>query len=190
MRGAGQLGAIMRSRSVRAKLLFVILSTVHCLGCQQPGPATVQVNGVKNVMQDGDLFIAGAPTAEGLSEMKRQGVRTVIDFRGEDEGVAEERQAAAALGLDYIHIPMKPDSMSPEQVSALTKAMGKHRNQKVLMHCAGGNRAAAMYGAYLQDSGQCSPEQAVDRAKRAGMTNPKTEAALRGCFAPATGSRK
>lgn len=144
---------------------------VALTACHQPNPQPVGIAGVKNVTRDGNVYIAGAPTDEGLREMKSRGVTTVIDLRGEQEGTAAERAAAESLGLHYIHIPMKSDQMTPEQAKAVVDGFEKHRGEKILLHCAGGNRAGAAYGAYLGATGRCNVEDAIRAAEKAGMKN-------------------
>lgn len=157
------------SRILRAA--FVGLVAVALAACHQPNPQPIEIAGVKNVVQDDHIYIAGAPTESGLREMKLRGVTTIIDLRGEQEGTAAERAAAASLGLNYIHIPMKSDQLTPEQAGAVVAGFEKHKGEKILLHCAGGNRAGAAYGAYLGVSGKCSAEEALRAAEKAGMKN-------------------
>ncbi|MBI5762018.1 MAG: tyrosine-protein phosphatase [Planctomycetes bacterium] len=153
------------------KAVFVGLMAAALAACHQPNPQPIDIAGVKNVTRDGDVYIAGAPTTEGLREMKSRGVTTIIDLRGEQEGAAEERAHAKSLGLHYIHIPMKSDQMTPEQAKAVVDGFEKHKGEKILLHCAGGNRAGAAYGAYLGVSGKCTGEQALRAAEKAGLKN-------------------
>lgn len=156
-------------------LAGVLLSS----GCARKGPAAVSdVSGVKNLSCDGDIYIAGTPTPEGLAALKARGVRTVIDLRQPQEGTAEEAAAANALGLRYINIPMKSDVMTEAQAGALMEAMNQAGDEPVLLHCAGASRAGAAYGLYLGKSGTCPTKEAIDRAKAAGMRNEKLKADL------------
>ncbi|OWY71833.1 hypothetical protein B7486_09235 [cyanobacterium TDX16] len=146
-------------------------------GCSQAGPARVaDVQGVKNLSRDGDIYIAGTPTPEGLEELKRRGVKTVIDLRQPKEGTAEEEAAARALGLRYINIPMESDKFTDAQASAVLEAMEQAGGEPVLMHCAGASRAGAAYGLYLGKTDKCPTAEAIERARAAGMKNPKLEA--------------
>ncbi len=128
--------------------------------------------------QAGDVYVAGAPTEAGLREMKARGITTVIDLRGENEGVAQERATAAALGLTYIHIPMKSDQMTSEQARAVVDGFAKHKGEKILLHCAGGNRAGAAYGVYLGATG-CTTDEAIRMAEKAGLKNEALKKATR-----------
>jgi protein tyrosine phosphatase (PTP) superfamily phosphohydrolase (DUF442 family) len=163
----------------RVQLLLV--SLVLLQGCAQPAasPTAIEIKGVRSTVQDGDTFIAGTPTREGLTQMKSRGVTAVIDFRDTPEEVAAEKAVAAELGLDYVNIPMRPDEITQEMATLLMEQMSRHKHEKVLLHCSGGNRAAAMYGVYLGFSGKYSTEDAIRRAKQTGLRNPKTESQLK-----------
>lgn len=149
-------------------------------GCVHEGPSAVtDISGVKNLSRDGDIYISGTPTPQGLDELRHRGIKTVIDLRQPKEGTAEEAAAAEALGLRYINIPMEGDKMTDAQASEVLKAMEHAGDQPVLMHCAGASRAGAAYGLYLGKSGKCPTEKAIDRAKSAGLKNPKLEEDLK-----------
>ena len=150
-------------------ILTAVVSAVLC-ACHRPSPHPIEIQGVKNVAQAGHVYVAGAPTEAGLREMKARGVTTVIDLRGADEGVAQERAQAVALGLNYIHIPMQSDQMTSDQARAVVDGFETHKGEKILLHCAGGNRAGAAYGVYLGAQG-CKTDEAIRMAERAGLKN-------------------
>ncbi|HKQ46771.1 MAG TPA: sulfur transferase domain-containing protein [Phycisphaerae bacterium] len=144
-------------------------------GCAQPdgGPVTIPTTSVKNLKQDGAVFVAGAPTPEGLDEMKDRGVTTIIDLRRPEEAAYDEEAAARARGLNYIRLPMPSDQLTPQQADAFIDALRPHEHEKVLIHCAGGSRAAAMYGLYLGTEKSCPTAEALRRARQAGLKNEK-----------------
>ncbi len=146
-------------------------------GCSSPeGPVEVaDVNGVKNLNQDGRIYIAGTPSPDGLDELKSRGVKTVIDLRRPEELSGGEAEAARQRGITYFHLPMQSDQVTEEQAARFMKIMRENESEPVLLHCAGGNRAGAMYGLYLGASGQCPLDEAIKRAKAAGLRNEKLE---------------
>ncbi|GMU32627.1 MAG: protein tyrosine phosphatase family protein [Planctomycetia bacterium] len=166
----------MRWRENFRGIRLCIVAIGLMAGCSQTGPERVaDVQGVKNLSRDGDIYIAGTPTPEGLEGLKQRGVKTVIDLRQPKEGTADEEAAARALGLRYINIPMESDKLTDAQASAVLEAMEQAGGEPVLMHCSGGNRAGAAYGLYLGKTGKCPTAEAIDRARAAGMKNPKIE---------------
>lgn len=139
-------------------------------GCAQPKPQEPAAD-VKNLVHQDRYYIAGTPTEAGLRRMAREGVKTVIDLRRDDEPLADENKLAESLGMKYFRVPMQSDHMTPDQANAFLEAMELAGNEPVMIHCAGGSRAGAMYGLYLGARGACSAEEAVRRAREAGLKN-------------------
>lgn len=162
----------MSNRFIPCAAVFLLLSLA---GCEQPsgGPVAVSSTTVKNLKQDDAVFVAGAPTPEGLDEMKDRGVTTIIDLRRPEEAAYDEEAAARARGLNYIRLPMPSDQLTPQQAEAFIDALRPHDQEKVLIHCASGSRAAAMYGLYLGAEKNCATAEALRRAKQAGLKNDK-----------------
>lgn len=160
---------------IAVSLVFLVILQSGCAQ-QGGGPAKVtDVSGVKNLSRDGRVYVAGTPTAEGLDQLKQRGVKTVIDLRMPQEVKPEEVQAAKDRGMTYVSIPMQSDKLTDEQMNTFMDAMRQTGDEPVLVHCAGASRAGAMYGLYLGKSGQCPAEEAVRRAKAAGLKNEKLE---------------
>lgn len=151
------------------------------IGCQSapPTPGAIEIAGVRNLAQAGDVYIAGRPDADGLASLKARGVATVIDLRQDGEVGQGDLDAAEQAGLVRVHLPMTSSGITDEQAEAFLDAMKKHAGQPILIHCGGANRAGAMYGLYLGATGKCSPEEAVARAKQAGMRSEKLASDLK-----------
>lgn len=154
---------------IAAALLFISAFP----GCSRKtaDPVAIQTMEVKNLKQDGRFYVGGAPTLQGLDDVKSLGVTTIIDLRQPNEDPLNEPVAARTKGFHYIRLPMSGDRLSADQAERFMEAMHQHDGEKVLIHCAGGNRAAAMYGLYLGASGACPTREALERAKKAGLTN-------------------
>jgi uncharacterized protein (TIGR01244 family) len=106
----------------------------------------------------GRVVIGGQPTAAGLAWAKAQGVRTVVDLRGADEprgsGDAasfDEAAAVAALGLEYVRLPLDGGEapFTPEAVDRFARLMAGSGDSGVLLHCASGRRASYLWTAWL-----------------------------------------
>ena len=143
------------------------------------GPAPVSDTSAKNLHRDGDILIAGEPTPAGLEALHAQGVKTVIDLRTEPDKMATEKELAQKLGMKYFAIPMQSNELTDQQAAELLRAMKQHDHGEVLIHCAGGNRAAGAYGYYLGATGQCPIQEALERAKNAGLKNPQLAESVR-----------
>jgi len=93
------------------------------------------------------LSVGGQPSEEQLQSLAREGVKTVVNLRtaGEEEqplSPEEEGKRVAALGMQYVHIPVSMKSMGPEQVDRFRDEL-KRAPGPVFVHCASGKRAGA-----------------------------------------------
>lgn len=103
----------------------------------------------------GRLVVGGQPKAKDLRALRAQGVGTVINLRSNkemgDRGEVGYDEAAEAehLGMTYVHIPLGGgDGYKPADVDAFVAALEVCHGD-ALVHCASGNRARAMWSAYL-----------------------------------------
>jgi protein tyrosine/serine phosphatase len=101
------------------------------------------------------LFYRGArPDEEFLKELKRVGVRTIINLIGDDtKGVIEDIDLAFRIipGVEYIHIPLS-DKAPPteEQLNEFlhyTEALPK----PIFLHCKGGRHRTGIMWAVLRE---------------------------------------
>lgn len=122
---------------------------------------------------DERITIGAQPTAEDLRQLARQGVKTVVNLRQAGEqnqplSPEEEGRKARELGLDYIHIPVSPQGIKPEQVDAFRQKLGQSSGP-VYVHCFMGKRAGAF--AIMEEavnSGK-SGEEALQEAGKKGL---------------------
>ncbi len=101
-----------------------------------------------------DMFIAGQPTEAGLRELRARGVTTVVNLRMPEEMAKvgfDEAALSKALGLAYVHIPMRGTPEHPYGSSELDRfatTLASARG-KVLLHCTVAWRASHLWAAYL-----------------------------------------
>ncbi len=148
----------------------VCLITVGC-GGPVDGPTSLDLEGVPNLSQDDSIYVSGCPTSQGLEALKARGVKTVIDLRQNHQRSEEYPEAVRKLGLNYVHLPMSSDAMTEEQADDYLDAIRRYGDQPILNHCGSANRSGAMHGLYLATERGCSIDEAVRRARRAGMRN-------------------
>lgn len=93
-----------------------------------------------------NLITGGQPTQSELLQLKDSGVTTIINLRSPGEEVAfNEKEEANALGLEYISLPIAgADDINQENAKKLHTLLEENQNQKVLLHCASGNRVGAL----------------------------------------------
>src|SRR6202165_4876998 len=112
----------------------------------------LQIVGIHNAGKTTDVLYRGAQLNEqGLSELKKMGIATIIDLRAEDrEKVEWERKRAESLGMRFVHIPV--NGWSPptdEQVAQFLSLLHDNPGQKIFVHCRfGEDRTSVFIAAY------------------------------------------
>ena len=125
--------------------------------CIAASPGTLQaqtvtkpsVPGVTNFARlDTTIACAGATTPAAVAEVKTMGFASVINLREASEPGAEieaEAAAAQAAGIRFIHLPFNTAKPDPAVADSFLKAITDPTNHPAFVHCASGNRAAAMW---------------------------------------------
>ena len=129
--------------------------------------------GIPNAIQVEDgLLIAGQPTAKQLKAAGKAGYKTVIDLRPltEDRGFDEEKAARKAK-LEYANIGVNPETLDAPTIKYFMTVLS-NAERPALIHCSSGNRAGALYYAWLVLENGMPEEQAWARAQAAGLTAP------------------
>jgi uncharacterized protein (TIGR01244 family) len=126
-----------------------------------------------------DLAVAGQPTAEALAKLSGLGFRTVVNLRAEGEpGVAEAKAAAEAAGLRYVHVPVTPATLKPEDVDAVARALAAPDAGAVLLHCGSANRAGGLVALLGMKDGQ-DLDAALAAGRKAGLKSDAMVEAVR-----------
>ena len=122
---------------------------VLAAGLLAPQITRPPVPGVTNFARlDTTIACAGALTPEGVGELKKLGFASIVNLRQPNETGADvdaEAAAAAAAGIRYVHLPISGASPDPAVVDRFLRAIVEPDNQPALVHCATGNRAAALW---------------------------------------------
>ena len=94
-----------------------------------------------------DLYRGAQPTVEGFRELKRMGIKTVVNLRSFNS----DRRAIAAAGggLRYFHIHSKAWHAEEEDLVAFLEIVGDPVNLPVFVHCQhGADRTGLMSAVY------------------------------------------
>ena len=133
------------------------------------------VPGVTNFKKlESTIACAGATTAQGVPELKKMGYASIINLRQASENGAnidEEAAAAKSAGITFIHLPLNTQSPDPAVADQFVAAVTKKENQPAFVHCASGNRAAAMWMIKRLVVDHWDTEQASTEAASLGLTN-------------------
>jgi tyrosine-protein phosphatase SIW14 len=124
----------------------------------------LKIAGVPNAGKISDVLFRGAqPSPQGLVELKKLGVTTVVDLRGNRGPVNRERAQAESLGMRFIDIPVNGWSApSNAQVAEFLKLFQQDPTQKVFVHCYyGRDRTGVMVAAYRMAQQNWTSDQAI-----------------------------
>ena len=118
------------------------------------------------------VFIGGQPDEAQLREAARQGFAAVVRLRAESEPMAErESSVVHALGIRYYVLPITSTSHLTEDRAHDLAAVLEGNHGPVLVHCATGNRAAALFTVERYLISGFRPESALMIGLRSGLTH-------------------
>ena len=122
------------------------------------------------------VLLAGQPTPLGLANARDSGVTVVINARPEAEMSFDERAVVQGLHMAYVSIPFTATTLNDGQVRAFIETVREVRSRegeadRLLVHCGSGDRVAALWAMYEITDGKVPPEEAVARARKAGLTS-------------------
>ena len=104
---------------------------------------------IANFAQVNDHYYRGSqPTADQFAELKRLGIKTVIDLR--EDYKKDEETSVRDLGMNFFRIPLKTRvAATEEQTAFFLGLVNDPANWPVYVHCKGGrHRTGAMTGIY------------------------------------------
>lgn len=126
-----------------------------------------------------DVVVGGQPRNGDLAGLRGEGFASVVNLRTTqevDDGLRPslEERAVTDLGMQYLHVPVSMDEMSPELVDRFRdkfKGMGK----PAYVHCASGMRAGAFVMMHLGVENGWSGEETLEQARELGFECKKPE---------------
>ena len=134
-------------RLLPATCFLAILASAVVVLAQ--GVTKESVPGVTNFARvEMTIACAGATTPGSLAELKKMGYSSVINLRMANEpdaNVEGEAAAAKSAGINFVHLPFNAAAPDADLVDNFLKAVTDTRNQPAFVHCASGNRAAALW---------------------------------------------
>jgi protein tyrosine phosphatase (PTP) superfamily phosphohydrolase (DUF442 family) len=125
----------------------------------------IRIPAIPNTGRINDHLYRGAqPKSQGLAELQKLGITTVVDLRGEDpETIAWERKQAETLGMRFVHIPVS--GWSPptnEQVVQFLSLFQDKSGQRIFVHCRfGDDRTGVFVATYRMALEKWPAEQAL-----------------------------
>ena len=160
--------------SLVATLLTSLSLAATLMAAQQVTKETVP--GVTNFARlETTVACAGATKVEALPELRKMGFVSVINLRLANEQGADvdaEAAAAKAAGLRYYHIPFNGQMPDPAVADKFLDAITTRGSEPAFIHCAGGNRAAAMWLVKRLTVDHWDVDRATKEATALGLTSP------------------
>ena len=142
-------------------------------GAQQYSKPTVP--GAINVVQlETTVACGGATKPEAVPEIKKLGFNSIINLRQPTENGADvegEAAAAKATGIKFFNIPFNGQSPDPAVADKFIATITMPGNEPAYIHCAAGNRAAAMWMIKRLVVDHWEADKAAQEAQALGMTS-------------------
>ena len=161
-------------RTALAASIASVTLTVLTIAAPQVTKDTVP--GITNLARlETTVACAGAIKADAVPEIKKMGFASIINLRQASESGADvEAEAAAAksAGIRYYHVPFNGQSPDPAVADRFLEAITATGSEPAFIHCAGGNRAAAMWLVKRLTVDHWDADRATAEATALGLTSP------------------
>lgn len=158
----------------RAVLILTLCSLGLPLANAQVKKSTLE--GVTNFAQvETTVACAGAVKPTAVAGIKNLGFASIINLRlptEKDADIDAEAAAAKAAGINFVHIPFNGAMPDPAVADQFLKAVTAPGNQPAFIHCASGNRAAALWLIKRVLVDKWDNDRAIEEATQLGMTSP------------------
>lgn len=124
---------------------------------------------VKNI--NDELTVATEQvTPEQLQQATQEGFKSVMNLRSPDEDgfLRDEQQQAEAVGLKYVNIPVKAETISDELTDRVLQQIDE-LPKPALIHCKSGMRAGAMALMNVATRQGMTADEAMEKGKQLGF---------------------
>jgi protein tyrosine/serine phosphatase len=132
--------------------------------------------GVENFHQvDEHIYRGAQPSEEGLKSLAKLGVKTIIDLRGPGDHSAWEEKTVDALGMRYVHVPLRgmsaPADADIAKILAILDSPSASSNWPVFVHCKRGrDRTGTVIACYRIQHDRWKNDKALEEARLHGMS--------------------
>jgi protein tyrosine phosphatase (PTP) superfamily phosphohydrolase (DUF442 family) len=159
-----------------ASLLIVGVAFVHSAPSRAQQVTKETVPGVTNFARlETTVACGGATTAAAVPELKKMGFASIINLRVPTEpgaNIDQEAAAAKEVGIKFYSIPFNTASADPAVPETFLSTLTTPGNEPAYIHCASGNRAAAMWMIKRIAIDHWDVDRASTEAAALGLTNP------------------
>jgi uncharacterized protein (TIGR01244 family) len=158
--------------------LSLILVAMALFGSRSAGAQQVTKQDVPGAINftrlETTVACGGATKPEAVPEIKKLGFVSIINLRQPSEPGADiDAEAAAAKTADirFFNIPFNGQSPDPAVADKFLDTITAPGNAPAYIHCAAGNRAAAMWMIKRLVVDHWETDRATQEAKALGMTS-------------------
>jgi uncharacterized protein (TIGR01244 family) len=160
-------------RTFQILAVFVVVISIS-VAQSQVKKSTIE--GITNFAQvETTVACAGAVTPTALAGIKRMGFASIINLRLSDEKGADieaEAAAAKAAAINFVHLPLSGSMPDPAVADRFLKIITEPGNQPAFIHCASGNRAAALWLIKRVLIDKWDNDRALEEAGQLGSMSP------------------
>jgi len=127
------------------------------------------------------FYRGGRPKEKGYDELKRLGVKTIVDLTGPSKQRDKHDSLAAAHGMSVVHAPMSIYTRpTDENVLLFLKTVVDKKNYPVFLHCnQGHDRTGAMVAVYRVIVEGKGPKEGYREAEEHGFWAYRGEVVLK-----------
>lgn len=132
-----------------------------------------------------DVATSGQPTEVQLAAIAVAGYDTVVNLGLHDDkryALPDEASTVRNVGMEYVHIPVRFDNPTRDDLIAFTSAMQSRSGRKVWVHCAANMRVTAFLGLYRVLHQGWEVERAFELMNDVWKSNPAWEAFIQDCL--------
>jgi len=106
---------------------------------------------MKATIVEQDFAVAPQITTADIAQMADEGIKTLINNRPDNEEpgqltAADAKAAAERLGLTYLYLPVRTDTITAADIDAFARAL-KGSVKPILAHCRSGTRCYLLWAA-------------------------------------------
>jgi protein tyrosine/serine phosphatase len=128
---------------------------------------TVKKDSLKNMYKVTDNFYRSAqPSAAGMSELKKMGIKTIINLRRHHT----DKDELSGIDIESIHIPINTWHMKDKYVIEFLKIATDPTKQPILLHCKhGSDRTGTMCAMYRIVIQNWNKDDAIKEMQKGGF---------------------
>ena len=154
------------ANSVRKQSDSIVVKTASEKS-QYEWAAPIKLKGVPNLHKvSNTLYRSAQPTAEGMKNLQKMGIKTVVNLRS----FHSDRDELKGTDLQYEHIHMKAWHPEEEDIIKFLKIVSDPNKTPVLVHCQhGADRTGTMCAVYRMVIQDWNADDALQEMKEGGF---------------------